>query len=279
MGNCSSGPARRYRLLIGDLEKEHFQQETKIYALSKYVLGTNDEFVGIFNADYGVCILDKYSIIGLAKDASLEIFTTEKDRMVLFYLLISDKSYFCSQTFTQWKSIRNFDQWWKPCCKEEKTKIYLQPVDDFPAFLTEFLIDMKHCDRTKDFFGLLQLFLEAYFDGMTVDLLPPINILNSKWKIKTRSHHKTGSKQYFVQDFFPALQKVRPSDGHCILGLTWTDLYPTEKLNFVLGEAHLTYKSGIFCFGRCEPKTYDSDTFKDIDDLDAKLLWRIIKVS
>ncbi|WAR02945.1 AMZ2-like protein [Mya arenaria] len=128
------------------------------------------------------------------------------------------------------------------------------------------------------FFALLKRLLEAYFDGMTIDILPNVNFHDSKWKIKTRFHHKTNSKQYHVTDFFPKLRSVKPADGYCVLGLSWTDLYPTEKLNFVLGEAHFGFKSAIFCFGRCEPKIYDPETFKDIDEMDAKLLWRIIKV-
>ena len=54
-----------------------------------------------------------------------------------------------------------------------------------------------------------------------------------------RHHKKTGEKQLLVSDIYSNMKKAVPSDGYCMLGITWTDLYPSENLNFVLGTLYL----------------------------------------
>lgn len=204
---------------------------------------------------------------------------TEDGSTSLFHLLVTNKPYYFSQTFSQWKTLYRYGILCPlPCCRRDKRVIYLQPIDNFPDFITEFEEVMKSYGTSFDFFSLLKTFTEIFFDGMMVNLLPEFSIMQSKWKITTRLHHKTGQKQYFVRDFYNSLQRVTPPDGYCIMGMSWTDLYPTEDLNFVLGEASFATKSGIFCFGRYEPKTYDPETHKDITELDGKIFWRILKV-
>ena len=51
-----------------------------------------------------------------------------------------------------------------------------------------------------------------------------------------RFHKDTGEKQVLVSDINRKLKSVRPKHAFAILGITWVDLYPTEDLNFVLGE-------------------------------------------
>lgn len=303
MGNTLSARARRYQLLIGSYPDDMPTEETKLFNLSHRVFNKDDTDIGKISEILNFRILDKMVLTSLDNtheqgetetDAqinqnntgieSVEIGDTETcdsmtDRdFTLFMVLISDKPFYFSQTFSQWLTMYRYANLIPPsCCRAEKRKIYIQPVDSFPSFITEHEFDIEN--TSCKFFYLLKKFMEAYFDEMIIDILPNVNILEAKWNIRTRAHHKTGSKQYYVQDFFPKLRKVLPRDGYCIMGISWTDLYPTEKLNFVLGEAHFISKSGIFCFGRCEPKTFDAETHKDITEIDAKILWRMLKVS
>ena len=51
----------------------------------------------------------------------------------------------------------------------------------------------------------------------------------------SRYHKETHKEQLLVSDINRLLKSVLPNDAMAILGITWTDLYPTEDLNFVLG--------------------------------------------
>ncbi|XP_053385165.1 archaemetzincin-2-like isoform X1 [Mercenaria mercenaria] len=299
MGGLFSVP-RTQRILIGDLSSLP-DREQKLYELSKYVLDLENHYIGTLSNKLGIKIvalevksLDKSddqskeepATLNDCKDISctgIDLQTADDqptDEVIsLFHLLVTDKPYFYSQTFSAWRSLIKFRNLCSfSCFQPEKRTIYIQPVDNFPNFIADCEMHMKSFGSSFDFFALLKTFTEIYFDGLSVNLLPNIFLMQSKWNIKSRLHHKTGQKQYFVRDFYETLQKVMPSDGFCIMGISWTDLYPTEDLNFVLGEANFMTNSGIFCFGRYEPKAFNPDTHKDITELDGKILWRILKV-
>ena len=48
-----------------------------------------------------------------------------------------------------------------------------------------------------------------------------------------------------------------PSDGYCIVGITWVDLYPSEEWNFVLGEAACEDGCAVLSFGHYEPQSFN----------------------
>lgn len=315
MGSYFSLP-RTQRILIGDLLTLPLEEQ-KLFDLSHFVLDKNDPYIGtrsdtlctrLISAEgsssdsktsnaseanmqnahascsESVVSLDETgrtdSLIVVEDLATCSGVSNEEDVLEsLFVLLNTNKPFYFSQTFSQYRTFYNYSIFWPPvCCRKEKQIIYLQPVDSFPDFISDFEIDMKSYHCAFDFFGLLKTFTEIFFSGMKVNLLPLVNNVQSRWKIKTRLHHKTNKKQYFVQNFYKALQMVKPPDGYCIMGISWTDLYPTEDLNFVLGEANFATKSGIFSFGRYEPKSFEPDTHEDIKEVNGKILWRVLKV-
>lgn len=51
-----------------------------------------------------------------------------------------------------------------------------------------------------------------------------------------RYHKKTSEKQLLVSDIYKQMGEHLTDDTFAMLGITWTDLYPSESLNFVLGE-------------------------------------------
>ena len=197
---------------------------------------------------------------------------------ILFIPLPLKKKLYMTQTFVQWKIAFGYEMFLS-CCKSRKRTIYIQPVDNFPDFIKDFEIKLENYRHSLNFLTFLQTFAEIFFSGMTIRVLPNFILTKSKWNITSRVHPKTGQKQYLVSDFFIKLSRVMPPDGYCIMGIVWTDLYPCEALNFVLGEASNMHKAGIHCFGRYEPKTYDAENHQDIIDVDGKLIWRLIKVS
>ena len=283
----SNGPTRQnLRFLIGDLG-DATRQEQKIYSLSEYVLNRSKEMVKsdhlsfsivsfetetehkteakeIDNADSGNVSMDDISI------QNVEVSN-------LFIVKQLKKKLYLTQSFIQWKTCHGYENMFS-CCRTIKRTIYIQPMDNFPDFIKEFEIKLDSYRHSFNFFTFMQAFAEIFFSGMTIRILPSFNLVNSKWNIKSRVHSKTGQKQYLVGDFFTKLSRVMPPDGYCIMGIIWTDLYPCEKLNFVLGEASNLHKAGIHCFGRFEPKTYEQESHKDISEIDGKLIWRLIKV-
>lgn len=282
--------SRTQKLLIGDLSQLP-ERDQILFHLSKYVLDLQDPYIGTINTNFGIKVIaidvnssvkSESQVEIQCKDVSCNgvIFQTSCEVDSLFYLLVTNKPYYFSQTFSQWRTFYRYSILWPlPCCQTEQKTIYLQPVDNFPDFITDFEENMKSYRSSFDFFALLKMFTEIYFDTLCVNILPNINIMQSKWNIKTRLHRNTGMKQLYVRDFHKKLQSVKPSNGVCIMGISWTDLYPTEDLNFVLGEANFATKSGIFCFGRYEPKSFVPETHQDITGIDGKILWRIFKVN
>jgi hypothetical protein len=178
------------------------------------------------------------------------------------------------QTYSKWKAALDLNFQLRKMRK--KRVIYIQPIDDFPEFVTEF----NYGGSKPGFFNLLQEFARTFFQGFEVRILPNIHLEETDWNVSVRSHHVTQKKQYMASDIYKNLGKVLPKDGYCILGISWTDLYPSEDLNFVLGEASQENRAGAFCFGRYEPKAYkDGQAPPPLDRIDGEILWRMLKVS
>ena len=302
----TNGPTwQNLRFLIGDLGNAT-RQEQKIYRLSEYVLNHSKDVVkfddlGFTNvrfetepeeANKNEC-KDKNESKNKDKNETEsgevnnansgnvsmnEIAVQNIEVNNLFTVKQLKKKLCLTQSFVQWRTCHGYENMFS-CCRTVKRTIYIQPVDNFPDFIKEFEIKLDSYRHSFNFFTFMQAFADIFFTGMTVRILPSFSLVHSKWNVKSRVHSKTGQKQYRVGDFFTKLSRVMPPDGYCIMGIIWTDLYPCEKLNFVLGEASNLHKAGIHCFGRFEPKTYDPESHKDLSEIDGKLIWRLIKVS
>ena len=178
-----------------------------------------------------------------------------------------------AQTVTMWKAMMDIGFRWRRLRKRKF--IYLQPLNTFPDFIMDF-----ETNAYDGFFELLLSFSKAFFSGLEVKILPSLDMEEAGWNVTSRYHSKTKQKQFLVGDIQRSLLKNLPKDGFCSLGISWTDLYPSEDLNFVLGEANSGTYSGAFCFGRFEPKAYQGDIPPPpIEKVDGKLLWKMLKVS
>ena len=54
--------------------------------------------------------------------------------------------------------------------------------------------------------------------------------------------------------------------------------FAAENYNFVLGEASSKHRSGIFCFGRFPPSTFDADNPQDLTEITGDVIWKLMKV-
>ena len=172
-----------------------------------------------------------------------------------------------------WKA--GLDLSWQLSKIKKKKKIYIQPIDAFPPFINDFMLQ-----DGKSFWKILQNFMTIYFMGMECQVSEPFSLEDTDWNVCSRTHSLTGQPQLLASDIYKNLKSVLSHDGYCSLAVTWTDLYPSEELNFVLGEASMKDQGGVFSFGRFEPKIYRQGLVPPpIEKLDGALLWKLLKVS
>jgi len=154
------------------------------------------------------------------------------------------------QTYSEWKvqtCFRNLNRRQKK--RSKRRIIYILPVGPFPVALWKPVEGME-----ISMFELIANFLAIFFRGMSVKMMDQILIteLNCKWRI----HGVTGKLQVLVSDVLQYLQNCLPTDGYCIIGLTWVDLYPGDDWNFVLGESSCVDGCAVMSFGHFEPLSY-----------------------
>jgi len=61
-----------------------------------------------------------------------------------------------------------------------------------------------------------------------------------------------------------------------VVGISWIDLFPSDKENFLLGETDAERHSAVVSFGRYDAVRLGQHT--DISAVDADLIWKMIKV-
>ncbi|HIJ74930.1 MAG TPA: hypothetical protein HPP83_12590 [Candidatus Hydrogenedentes bacterium] len=140
-----------------------------------------------------------------------------------------------------------------------RTKVYLQPLGDFPEHKAPPL-------------ELLRAYAAAYFD-MEVTVLPALDL--SSLQLTTRINRYTGNRQFLTGDILSSLKKGLPADAFCKLAITMEDLYPDPSWNFVFGQASLRERVGVYSFVRYDPAFYGDDRGTDYEKV---LLRRSCKV-
>lgn len=272
MGSSSSrnAEASQRRYLIGTLNKKS-SVELKFFGLSQLIdlKCTSQSKESILKDNHH----DHNAVKAQDRRDNMELCNTNET--TLYKPLPLNKPLYASETFVNWKSHYDIERM-QMKLMQRKTVIYLLPIGSFPSFVMEFKLNMsgKFCSL----FEILGTFLGIFYQEMPVIWLDSIDPEKENWNITTRNHKVTGKKQYLASDFYPQLKKWKPKNTYGILGLTWTDLYPTESLNFVLGEASKRHRSGVISFGRFEPKTFDPESSKDIEDISPIILWKLLKV-
>jgi len=140
-----------------------------------------------------------------------------------------------------------------------RSKIYLQPLGEFPEGKIAFL------ERLKEYAA-------AYF-AIKVQVLPSLTL--SDQIITSRTNPYTGNRQILTVDVLFLLKKHVPADAFCVLAITMEDLYPDPSWNFVFGQASLRERVGVYSFARYDPAFYGNKRNKDYEKI---LLWRSCKV-
>jgi archaemetzincin len=157
------------------------------------------------------------------------------------------------QTYEQWVAS-------KPNVPDRvRTTLYLQPIGVVP-------------ENRRAVLPKLKAFSEAFFQ-MPVKVEEPMAL--KEGEVTSRKNSQTNQKQLLSGDVLEVLKKRVPADGYAVLGVTFVDLYPDPKWNFVFGQAALRDRVGVYSFARYDPKFYGEKGGSDTEQL---VLQRACKV-
>lgn len=181
------------------------------------------------------------------------------------------------QTYQMWKAqIQMSDSFFFKTRIDDITKtLHFFPLEDFGMPNID-----NFCIEGLGFVPFMVQFLGTFFPGMSV-MQENLFDINEKMQdiVTSRFHSVTNKKQFLVGDLYTNLHKAASvPTKHYILGMTWTDLYPKEELNFVLGEASAWHRCAVLSFGRFEPKTYKADEEEVELQMNGDLLWQLLRV-
>lgn len=122
--------------------------------------------------------------------------------------------------------------------------IYIQTIGPFGA----------EGAQTDQYVEWLRDYAQAFFYGLSVKLLPAVTVAETRcsYRVNSDSHNL----QILTGDLLHFLEKRKPKDAFCIVGLTMIDLYPKDSWNFVFGQASLSMGMGVFSFARYDDNFY-----------------------
>lgn len=234
----------------------------------RYLVGNVDEYDENVKRIFKIC-----ENCLLQEDLPKRKFPSSSCEPSLFVHLKDAAPFYGRQTYKMWRA--SFDLTSAPFKKIDLNlpkKLHFLPLETFR------INDAKVGDQS--FVQYIGQFLGVFFSGLQI-------CFNDQYLIEDvrpveRRHSLTHRRQFLVTDFYTKMHVATgiPKSEY-ILGLTWTDLYPCDELNFVLGEASHQHKTGVFSFGRFEPQTFDEETALDEDDalqLDGDIIWKMLRV-
>uniref|UniRef100_A0A3Q3EWH8 Archaemetzincin-2 n=1 Tax=Labrus bergylta TaxID=56723 RepID=A0A3Q3EWH8_9LABR len=88
--------------------------------------------------------------------------------------------------------------------------------------------------QTDQFVEWLREYGQAFFYGLSVTLLPAVTVAETGCSFRVNSN--SNNLQILTGDLLRFLEKKKPKDAFCIVGLTMIDLYPSDSWNFVSGK-------------------------------------------
>ncbi|KAM3859583.1 archaemetzincin-2 [Diretmus argenteus] len=110
--------------------------------------------------------------------------------------------------------------------------------------------------QTEQYVEWLREYCQAFFYGLAVKSLPPVTVAETGCSF--RVNNNSYNLQILTGDLLRFLEKRKPKDAFCIVGITMFDLYPKDSWNFVFRQASLTMGMGVFSFARYDDNFYTS---------------------
>lgn len=99
--------------------------------------------------------------------------------------------------------------------------------------------------------------VHAYY-GLEVRTLPKVPL--DEVVAKRRGVDPFGRPaQLFTPDLFTWLRPRLPADAHALIGVTMMDIYPSEDMWMLFGQASLTDRVGVVSFARFDPAFYGTN--------------------
>ena len=133
---------------------------------------------------------------------------------------------------------------------EERNKIYLQLYGEFNE------TQLRLMDS-------VQRFLSVFYQ-LPIERLENISLDSTTLDTKNWRNHKNNGFQVKTGFILDSLEKKLPKDGVLLVSFTTIDLYPSEKWNFVFGQARLYDRVGVWSmkrFGEADVISKNIDAF------------------
>ena len=137
---------------------------------------------------------------------------------------------------------QSFQQWIQAGAnipRPPRNRIYFQPIGEFP----------KEAPKLET----LKNWAEAFF-SLPTSMLPAKSA--ESLKVYSRNKGEPNKTQLLTTDVLSRLKAQIPRDAFCLLAITFEDLYPDPKWNFVFGQASLQERVGVYSFVRFDPAFY-----------------------
>jgi archaemetzincin len=141
-----------------------------------------------------------------------------------------------------------------------RNTIYLQPIGKFDS-------------PAQPRFDVLAEYASLFF-GMPVKVLPSRDDL----RVTSRKNRYSGTRQLLSTDVLNYLQWRVPADGYALIALTDIDLFPAAKWNFVLGQASLKARVGVYSLARYDPLFENAADRTPLKEVKKIVLRRALKV-
>jgi predicted Zn-dependent protease len=71
--------------------------------------------------------------------------------------------------------------------------------------------------------------------------------------LKIHCRIRSGRRQLLTQDIEALMKLIKPKDAYCIVAVVMEDLYPQGNWRYIVGEADMNSRVGVFSFSRFTP--------------------------
>jgi len=160
------------------------------------------------------------------------------------FVLQKNQFYIENPKYGEWlernkESGQTFIEYWnnKPVqITEKRQKIYIQLYGDFDE------TQLRLMDSVQQF---LSIFYELPIERLEQKTLDSTKLDTANWRF-----HEQNGFQVRTEFILDSLEKNLPNDGVLLVGFTTNDVYPSERWNFVFGQARLHNRVGVWSMAR-----------------------------
>lgn len=189
-----------FRFLIGKV-KNLGPAAQRLFNLGKLYLSPDDQVqLDKDKTDFG-------NLFKTVDESEVATETLKDKAFQLFLPLKKSKPIHHGQTYVQWKVAYEYQTAYL-LCMQKRNIIYIQPIDDFPCFVKDFRFQRRLI--RVGLFEMIQGFVQIFFSGLDVMILPGIQMQSMGWDLVSRykTKHESRFKLKLKLNLFKKEKKV-----------------------------------------------------------------------